>query len=129
MLVYIIVNENEAGERNVLGAFTEEEKALTHRGQYAAEYPAEECWIETFDTEEWAHEMENEYKVIHRTMVSKTTSMSTHVIFFSKEELPLIEEGQEWYTVQQENKSFDEKEGKESNLRLLRAYLQGRERK
>lgn len=126
MIVYVIVNENKSGEQNVLGAFTEEEKARIKAEEYQLDYEEEECWIERIDTEEWPYEQETEYKIVHRTMVSKTTGMKSHVIVFLKEEVPLLTDGQEWYTIQQENASFDEAEGLERNMKLLQVYLQGK---
>lgn len=125
MLIHIIVNENETGERNVLGAFTNHETAVIKAEEYSLENPAEECWIESFDTEEWPYEAA-EYKMIHRTMIGKTTNLTSHVIVFTKEEVPLLEEGEEWYIIQQENTSFDREEGLERNRRLLQVYLQGK---
>ena len=64
--------------------------------------------------------------MVHRTMVSKTTNMTSHVIVFTKEEVPLLVDGEAWYTIQQENRSFNREEGLERNLRLLQVYLQGK---
>ena len=128
MLVYIIVNETEFGEKNVLGAFTDSEKASMKARAYGAEHPEEECWIETFDTDTWPYEGENEYKVVHRTRLGKSTGLMSHVIVLTKEPVAPVEEGVEWYTIQQVNLSFDKEEGLERNKLLLKAYLEEKKR-
>ena len=125
MLVHIIRCKNEEGDNDILGVFTEAEyeMARIRMAEYAAENPDYDCWIEQFDADKWIHETEYQYKMYHRTMVSKKTSMMSHVYFFTKEELPLFIDGEGWYIIQQEFLSFDEEEGKRKNLQILQEYL------
>ena len=123
MLVYIAVNETETGEKAVMGAFTEREEAWRKVGEYAAENPKEECWIEQFDTEVWQHDTEEEYRMIHRTRVHKENGMKSHVIVFSREEMPLVEELDGWYIICRQDSSFDRDEGMRKNLQILESHL------
>ena len=127
MLIHIIRCKNAEGENDILGVFTEAEyeMARIRLGEYAAENPDYECWMEQFDADKWIHETEQEcqYKMYHRTMVSKSINMMSHVYFFTKEELPTIIDGEGWYIIQQEFLSFDEEEGKRKNLQMLQEYL------
>lgn len=121
MMVYVIVNKSDNGDCDVLGVFTEQEKAGMHWKEYMAENPEAECWIEAHNADVWLHETQNEYKIVHKTMVSKTTGMMSHVISLSGELFPteFVEEGQGWYTIRQVLDTFDEEEGKKRNLQLL----------
>lgn len=124
MQVYIIMNQSDPETCDVLGVFTEYEKAKLHWGEYVAEHPGTECWVESHDADVWLYETQNNYKIIHKTMVSKTTGMMSHVISVSSEELLTepVEEGQGWYTVRQVIDTFDADEGKKKNLQLLEEY-------
>jgi len=125
MLVYVIMSRTKENMCDVLGVFTMQEQARRHWGEYTAENPDAECWIETHDADVWLHETKNEYKIIHKSMVSKTTGIMSHVISFSGEPCPagFVEEGQGWYTIRQALDTLDEEEGKAKNLQLLDAYL------
>ncbi|MBQ8314201.1 MAG: hypothetical protein IJX95_00475 [Lachnospiraceae bacterium] len=123
MIVYVAVNENEEGETTVLGAFTERELAMRKTSEYAAGNPEEECWIESFDTERWQNDPEGEYRMVHRTRVSKTMDLTSHVIVFTKDEVIPVEEMEGWYVVQSMNHSFDREDGLKQNLELLKEYL------
>ena len=126
MLVHVIRCSNAEGENDVLGVFTEAEyeNARIRLGEYAAENPEEVCWIESHDADTWIHETEHTYKMYHRTMVSKKSSMMSHVYFFTKEKPPVFTDGEGWYIIQQEFLSFDEEAGKKKNLQILEEYLQ-----
>ena len=123
MLAYIIMSKNKMQENNLLGVFDEYEKALLKSAEYAQDNPEEKCWIETFEMNIWLYETGAEYKIVHRTMVSKTLGINSHVITVSKENVQLLEETEDWYIIQQVNQSFDKKEGLEQNLHLLKEYL------
>lgn len=125
MLIYVIMNKVDTGICDILGVFTEYELAKLHWSEYVAENPAAQCWIETHDADVWLHEAQQEYKIIHKTMVSKNMGMVSHTVSVSTEELPisLVEEGQGWYTIRQAIDTFDEAEGKARNLQQLNAYL------
>lgn len=124
MVVYVAVNETEDGETTVLGAFTARELAMQKTREYAAENPEDECWIETFDTEKWQHETETKYWMVHRTRVSKTMDLTSHVIVFTKDEVIPVEETQGWYVVQSILYSFDREEGLKQNMQILEEYLE-----
>lgn len=124
MQVYIIMNQVDAKLCDILGVFTEQERAKLHWSEYVAENPDAQCWIETHDADVWLHEAQKEYRIIHKTMVSKNMGMVSHTVSVSTEELPisLVEEGQGWYIVRQELNSLDEEDGKKKNLQLLEEY-------
>ena len=126
MLVYIAVNETKSGEKNILGAFAEMDTARRKLGEYRVENPEEECWVETFDTERWQHETTEDIRIMHRTRVHKDTGMRSHVIVFSKEAAPLVEETDAWYVICRTEDSFDREEGLKKNLQVLEEYLAGR---
>jgi len=124
MQVYIIMNQLDAEACDILGVFTEYEQAKRHWSEYVAENPAVQCWIETHDADVWLHEAQQEYRIIHKTMVSKNMGMISHTVSVSAEEMPvsMVEEGQGWYVVCQEISTFDEEEGRKKNLQLLETY-------
>ena len=124
MQVYIIMNQSGPETCDVLGVFTEYEKAKLHWGEYVVEHPEAECWIEPHDTDVWLHETRRDYKIIHKTMVNKTTGVMSHVISVSSKELLTlpVEEGQGWYVIRQEINTFDVEEGRKKNLQLLKEY-------
>lgn len=124
MLVYIAVNEIRPGERNILGAFTEEQVAWQKLGEYAAENPEEDCAIETVDTEVWLHDTGGKYRPVHRTMVHKRNGMKSHVIEFLDREEPIVAETEDWYIVCRQDNSFDREEGMQKNLEILEPYLE-----
>lgn len=124
MQVYIIMNQLDAESCDILGVFTEYEKAKLHWGEYVAEHPDAKCWVESHDENVWLYGTKNNCKIIHKTMVSKTTGIMSHVVSVSAEELTVepVEEGEGWYTIRQVIDTFDEEEGKKKNLRLLEEY-------
>ena len=126
MLAYVIVSKSNQGESDILGVFTEQDKAKLYWREYIAENPEAECWIEPHDADIWMHETKHDLKIVHKSMVNKTTGIMSHVICFSGEELPAesVEEGQGWYTIRQVLDTLDEEEGKEKNLQLLETYMQ-----
>ena len=126
MIIYIIVNEDTMGERNILGVFDEYENAFLKASEYSADNPEEECWIEEFEMNEWLYETEAEYKIVHRTMVSKKMAIQSHVVKLMKEEVKTFEESEEWYIIQQVNETFDREQGFERNLRFLKEYIEGK---
>ena len=128
MIVYIAVNETKSGEKSILGAFLEQDMARRKLGEYAAENPDDNCWIETFDTEVWQQETSKNIHIVHRTRVHKDTGMRSHVILFTKEMAPLVDEKEEWYVICREEDSFDREEGLRKNLQVLEEYLAKRER-
>lgn len=123
MRVYVVENETETGERNVLGVFVEKDEALRKRGEYAAENQWEKCWIQEFDTENWQYETEEKYRMIHQTRIHKISKITSHVILFSKEEFVPVEEDGDWYVVRSEDTSFDKEEGLRRNLEILNQYI------
>lgn len=92
-------------------------------GEYAAYNSEEECWIETFDTEEWQQETSEDIHIVHRTRVHRETGIHSHVIVFTKESAPLVEETEDWYVICREEGSFDREEGLRENLQVLEEYL------
>ena len=124
MQVHIIMNLLDAETCDILGVFTEQEQAKLHWSEYVAENPTAQCWIETHDADVWLHEAQREYKIIHKTMVSKNMGMVSHTVSVSTEKLPisLVEEGEGWYVICQEMSTFDEEDGKKKNLQLLEKY-------
>ena len=126
MIVYIAVNETKSGEKNILGAFSEQDTARRKLGEYAVENPEEKCWLETFDTEEWQQEISADIKIVHRTRVHKDSGMHSHVIVFSKEAALSVEETDDWYVICRAEDSFDREEGLKKNLQVLEEYLAGK---
>lgn len=125
MLIYVVISEMETGEQNVLGAFTQREMALRKRGEYEAENPEERCWVQEFDTENWQYETGEHYRMLHQTMVHKFSGLITHVIIFTKEESPLVEEEGDWYVIRREDSSFDNENGLKMNLQVLKEVTDG----
>lgn len=125
MLIYVVISELETGEQNVLGAFTQREMALRKRGEYEAENQKERCWVQEFDTENWQYETGEYYRMLHQTMVHKFSGLVTHVIIFTKEEFPLVEEEGDWYVIRREDSSFDKENGLKINLQVLKEVTDG----
>lgn len=122
MLVYVVMSEIENGDRNVLGVAGEKNQALRMRGEYAAEHEEENCWIQEFDTDHCAYEAEEEYHMIHQTRVHRVSGLTTHIIVFTKETFPLVEEEGDWYVIRREESSFDKEAGVAKNLEILEDY-------
>ena len=124
MLVYVVMIETENGDRNVLGVSEEREQALMLQGKYAAEYQGEECWVQEFDTENCVFETEEKYHMVHQTRMHKASKLTSHVIIFTKDEVPLVEEEGDWYVIRREEVSFDREAGLAKNLEVLEDYLE-----
>ena len=125
-LVYIVMSEQkETGERDVLGAFSNQEMARRRAEEYAVEQE-EECFVVAMQENVWQYETGEEGQWVHKTWVHKTTNRMKHLIEYTKEECSLVEEGYEWYKICQSNDSGDAKAGLEQNLRLLEAYKAGK---
>ena len=126
MIVYIAVNETRSGEKNILGAFSDIDTARRKLGEYRVENPEEECWVEIFDTERWQHETLEDIRIVHRTRIHKDSGMRSHVIVFTKETVPPVEETGDWYVICSAFDSFDKEEGLKQNLQVLEEYLAGK---
>ena len=123
MTVYITVSETKFGEKNILGAFSDMDTARRKLGEYRLDNPEEEGWGENFDTDCWQYETSADIRIVHRTRVHKDGGMKSHVIVFTKEVAPLVEETGDWYVICNVFDSFDREEGLRKNLQVLEEFL------